>query len=93
MAITNEKAANTCSFFEIDAGECMEYYGARRGRYICKDYYDDFQECRYQFKQVRHKFRIPLKKSLTSSLISEFKNHCNDGNETKTIQRILGWKT
>merc|ERR1712227_1134242 len=51
MAITNEKAANTCSFFEIDAGECMEYYGARRGRYICKDYYDDFQECRYQFKQ------------------------------------------
>ena len=32
----------------------MEFYGARRGQQICKDYYDDFIECSVHFKQVKH---------------------------------------
>jgi hypothetical protein len=35
--------------------ECIEYYGARRGQEICKDYYDDFIECSSGNKQVRPK--------------------------------------
>ena len=38
-------------FFD-ESQECIEYYGARRGLDICKDYYDDFLECGLKQKQV-----------------------------------------
>ena len=92
MAITNEKAANPCSYFEIQQGECMEYYGMRRGRYICKDYYDDFLECRFQFKQVRKLFFVS--NTVFSTLFfTEIENHCYAGKERGTIQRIFGRET
>ena len=96
MAITNEKAANPCSYFEIQQGECMEYYGMRRGRYICKDYYDDFLECRFQFKQVRRLFllyRTQFSIHYDTFLFTEIENHCYAGKERGTIQRIFGRQT
>jgi len=41
-----------CGDMEIKALECVEYYGKQRGFAICKDYYDDYQECRFQ--EVQH---------------------------------------
>jgi hypothetical protein len=40
-----------CQKLEIEAMECIEYYGAKRGLDICKDYYDDYMECTYRAKQ------------------------------------------
>ena len=46
--------ANTrCGKFELASMECMEYYGFKRGKVICKDYYEDFIECRYRRLEVR----------------------------------------
>ena len=91
MAITNEKAANPCSYFEIQQGECMEYYGMRRGRYICKDYYDDFLECRFQFKQVRKLFFVSNTVFNTLWYFSFYRNwepllcRQREGNDTENI--------
>jgi len=35
-----------CAPLELQALECIEYYGKQRGLVICKDFYDDFIECR-----------------------------------------------
>lgn len=40
-----------CADFEINAMECIEYYGAKQGIVACKDWYDDFIECVHKSKQ------------------------------------------
>ena len=47
-----EMIQNPCVELEVNAMECVEYYGIKRGSVICKDYYDDFLECKFGFKQV-----------------------------------------
>ena len=40
-------ADSRCGRFELACMECMEYYGFKNGKVICKDYYEDFVECKY----------------------------------------------
>lgn len=44
-----------CADLEMNAIECLEAYGAHRGRLICEDYLTDMLECMYHHKQVRFK--------------------------------------
>ena len=41
--------------------ECIEYYGAKRGLEICKDYYDDYLECSFKAKQVKQSHTTSVK--------------------------------
>lgn len=41
-----------CGELELDALECLEAYGARRGRKLCTTYIDDYKECMLNFIQV-----------------------------------------
>ena len=43
---------NRCGRFELEALECMEYYGLKKGKIICKDIYEDFMECRWKRLEV-----------------------------------------
>lgn len=53
MSIYQSNALNTrCWDRETKAMECIEYYGLRQGGTICKNYYDDFVECRTQRLQT-----------------------------------------
>jgi len=50
-------AGRRCEGFEVQAMECLEYYGLTQGMDACKDWYDDLMECRYMSKQrlrVKH---------------------------------------
>jgi len=40
-----------CMDFEMNALECIEYYGSKQGITACKDWYDDYIECMHQSKQ------------------------------------------
>lgn len=40
-----------CADFELNAMECIEYYGAKQGITACKDWYDDYMECQSGAKQ------------------------------------------
>lgn len=40
-----------CQDFELNAMECIEYYGAKQGLTACKDWYDDYIECVHECKQ------------------------------------------
>jgi len=40
-----------CQDFELQAMECIEYYGAKQGLTACKDWYDDYIECMHGCKQ------------------------------------------
>jgi len=40
-----------CQDFELNALECIEYYGSKQGLTACKDWYDDYIECVHQSKQ------------------------------------------
>merc|ERR1712108_5841 len=40
-----------CMDFELNALECIEYYGAKQGLTACKDWYDDYIECVPKSKQ------------------------------------------
>lgn len=42
-----------CSDFQMNSIECVEAYGAVRGRRVCRKYLEDFAECMYNNKQVR----------------------------------------
>lgn len=42
---------STCMDFEMQAMECIEYYGAKQGLVACKDWYDDYIECTHNSKQ------------------------------------------
>ena len=52
-ACPSDNQGKPCGDLEIKALECLEYYGTQRGYAICKDLYDDYQECRYHKVQVR----------------------------------------
>jgi len=52
-------AGRRCEAFELQAMECLEYYGLKQGMEACKDWYDDLMECRYMTKQqlrVKHMY-------------------------------------
>ena len=34
-----------CADYELNAAECWEAYGYFRGQRMCKDYFDDWDEC------------------------------------------------
>jgi len=58
-ALINNGAGHKCEKFEVQAMECMEYYGVGQGVDACKDWYDDLMECRTMTKQrlrVRHMY-------------------------------------
>ncbi|CAG2115317.1 unnamed protein product [Medioppia subpectinata] len=40
-----------CAEFQLNAVECLEAYGAKRGRRVCSRYLDDYQECIRGYKQ------------------------------------------
>lgn len=44
-------AGGKCQKFELEAMECLEYYGLQQGMDACKDWYDDLMECRFHTKQ------------------------------------------
>lgn len=50
-----------CQDFELRAMECIEYFGAKQGITACKDWYDDYMECRSGAKQ-RLRIRAMFKK-------------------------------
>jgi len=41
-----------CQDFEVNAMECIEYYGAHQGMEACKDWYEDYIECQSGAKQL-----------------------------------------
>ncbi len=41
-----------CAEFQLNAIECLEAYGAHRGRAHCQDFLDDYVECLHAFNQV-----------------------------------------
>ena len=45
-------ANNRCGKLELTSMECMEYYGFKKGKIICKDHYEDFMECRFKRLEV-----------------------------------------
>lgn len=48
MAIYQSNVLNTrCYDRETKAMECIELYGLRQGSTVCKNYYDDFVECKH----------------------------------------------
>ena len=46
-----------CGKLELAAMECMEYYGFKNGKVICKDHYEDFMECRWKKLEVSQSAR------------------------------------
>jgi len=59
-ATMNNSAGMTCEKFELNALECMEYYGINQGLTACRDAYDDLMECKYKTKRslrVRHMYK------------------------------------
>merc|ERR1719458_1820544 len=50
---------NRCGKLELAAMECMEYYGFKNGKVICKDHYEDFMECRW--KKLEHMRNYAMK--------------------------------
>ena len=54
-------ADSRCGRFELACMECMEYYGFKNGKVICKDYYEDFVECKYKQLEVRVRSHGPKK--------------------------------
>lgn len=50
-AISNNAQGKACEDFELNAMECIEYYGVKQGIDACKDWYDDYLECVNQGKQ------------------------------------------
>lgn len=42
-----------CAEFQMNAAECLEAYGAKRGRRVCKPFLDDYTECLHSYIQVR----------------------------------------
>jgi len=56
----NNTAGLHCEKFELNALECMEYYGINQGLTACKDAYDDLMECKFMTKRilrVRHMYK------------------------------------
>lgn len=43
-----------CQDFEMRYVTCMEAYGRTMGDQKCKDLRDDFKECIFKIKQVKH---------------------------------------
>lgn len=54
----NRTKHRECGDLEMDAIECLEAYGATRGKKICDKYILDYKECFYQFIQVFRLFLI-----------------------------------
>lgn len=84
-----DTTSNACVKLELNALECMEHYGVKRGKALCMDYYDDFHECVNRHKQV-------CLKSLTGILIpfnllpfSVVKNVRHGTKEETALSRIL----
>merc|ERR1719229_1687711 len=55
-------ADSRCGRFELACMECMEYYGFKNGKVICKDYYEDFVECKYKQLEARRNHAMALKR-------------------------------
>jgi len=52
---------NRCGKFELEALECMEYYGLKKGKIICKDIYEDFMECRWKRLESKRNWAMKTK--------------------------------
>ena len=51
-SLINHQTYGRCEDFEMRMMNCLEAYGAERGRKKCKDLIDDFHECSSLKKQV-----------------------------------------
>lgn len=47
-----------CGDFEQDSLECLEAYGSRRGKKLCKNFLDDYRECMFNFLQRERVFQM-----------------------------------
>ena len=47
-----------CFDKQLEAMECLEYYGLNQGATLCRDYYDDFTECTDGMTQVEKQGHI-----------------------------------
>uniref|UniRef100_A0A1A9WKV3 Uncharacterized protein n=1 Tax=Glossina brevipalpis TaxID=37001 RepID=A0A1A9WKV3_9MUSC len=50
--LLNHQTYDKCGQFEMDMMECLEAYGAERGKIKCKELIDDFGECFNMRKQM-----------------------------------------
>jgi len=57
-----------CMDFEMQALECIEYYGSKQGITACKDWYDDYIECRHGSKQSLRVKAMFKKRSIDNHL-------------------------
>lgn len=62
MAVSST-TTNGCTPLELNAFECLEYYGLKRGTVICRDYYDDWMECNHQHKQFARNLMMKSKRN------------------------------
>ena len=81
MMIMSLSTMHSCQDLEINAWECMEYYGEKRGAVICRDHYDDFVECTHQNIQVHTNFSLKIHVRYSSNFItiSEITSVGNEG--------------
>ena len=52
MFIRNRRDALECGELEMNALECLEAYGLRRGHKLCSNFVNDFRECVFGHIQV-----------------------------------------
>ena len=50
--VMTHQCRKECRDFEMNAVECLEAYGAVKGKVKCQDYLDDLKECMFQTKRV-----------------------------------------
>jgi len=69
--------SSICGPLEIKALECIEYYGKQRGLVICKDWYDDWIECKHgktqlaRYDAIQRQYRMRLWKYYRGQLSQE----------------------
>lgn len=51
-SLINHQSYDKCGTMEMNMMECLEAYGAERGKKMCKDLIDDYNECFTMHKQM-----------------------------------------
>lgn len=49
--LVNHQNHDKCGLIEMNMMDCLEAYGAERGKVKCKDLIDDYKECSLMIKQ------------------------------------------
>ncbi|XP_023298087.2 uncharacterized protein LOC111680646 [Lucilia cuprina] len=51
-SLINHQTYDKCGELEMNMMDCLEAYGAEKGKKMCKDLVDDFNECFTMHKQM-----------------------------------------